>query len=332
MLPIIADQVSNLVHTAGVALLSNDEHAHDVVTEHIQGVWAHEMGRHGPRNMDILRQVLAQGKPYLISDLAKAPNCLYPASIQDMRAFVGIPLVTHEAVIGVLAVASHTVLNDEDVRVLTAISDIAASAMHRATLHEQTERYAADVTQAYDATLEGWAHALELRDQETEGHSRRVVQLTIALAKAIGLSEGGMEHIRRGALLHDIGKMGVPDSVLLKPGALDDREWEIMRRHPEYAYKLLSPIAYLQPALDIPYCHHEKWDGTGYPRGLRGEQIPLVARIFAVVDVWDALCSDRPYRRAWTKEQARAYLRSQSGKHFEPRIVEVFLQSRQLGA
>ena len=325
MLPIIADHVTNLVNAASVALLANDDHANDALPEHVQGVWANEQGKDLLRTSSTLRQVLVQGTPYLCNDVPNDPAFSSHDVMPDVRAFVGIPLVTHEAVIGVLVVAGRTVFSEQDVRVLSAISDIAANAMHRAALHEQTERDAAELTQAYDATLEGWARALELRDQETEGHARRVVQLSIDLARAMGISAGELEHIRRGALLHDIGKMGVPDSVLLKPGTLDEREWEIMRRHPEYAYTLLSPIAYLQPALDIPYCHHEKWDGTGYPRGLKGEAIPLAARIFAIVDVWDALRSDRPYRRAWTKEQVCAYLQAQSGTHFEPRIVDAFL-------
>jgi|APCry1669189070_1035195.scaffolds.fasta_scaffold02716_4 PAS domain S-box-containing protein len=325
MLPIIADHVTNLVSAASVALLANDDYANDALPEYVQGVWANDQGKHLPRTSSILRQVLVHGTPYLSNDVPNDPAFSFHDVIPDVRAFVGIPLVTHEAVIGVLAVAGRTVFSEQDIRVLSAISDIAANAMHRAALHEQTERDAAELAQAYDATLEGWAHALELRDQETEGHSRRVVQLSINLARAMGIGAGELEHIRRGALLHDIGKMGVPDSVLLKPGTLNEREWEMMRRHPEYAYTLLSPIAYLQPALDIPYCHHEKWDGTGYPRGLKGEEIPLAARIFAIVDVWDALRSDRPYRQAWTEEQVRAYLQSQSGTHFEPRIVDAFL-------
>lgn len=325
MLPIIADHVTNLVSAASVALLANDDYANDALPEYVQGVWANDQGKHLPRTSNILRQVLVQGTPYLSNDVPNDPAFSSHDVIPDVRAFVGIPLVTHEAVIGVLAVAGRTVFSEQDIRVLSAISDIAANAMHRAALHEQTERDAAELAQAYDATLEGWAHALELRDQETEGHSRRVVQLSINLARAMGIGAGELEHIRRGALLHDIGKMGVPDSVLLKPGTLNEREWEMMRRHPEYAHTLLSPIAYLQPALDIPYCHHEKWDGTGYPRGMKGEEIPLAARIFAIVDVWDALRSDRPYRQAWTEEQVRAYLQSQSGTHFEPRIVDAFL-------
>ena len=164
---------------------------------------------------------------------------------------------------------------------------------------EQIRALNAELFQAYDATIEGWSRALDYRDHETEGHSRRVTELTLRLARALGMNEEELVHVRRGALLHDIGKMGVPDRVLLKPGPLDDGEWEIMRRHPSLAREMLWPITFLRPALNIPYCHHEKWNGSGYPQCLQGEQIPLAARLFAVVDVWDALRSDRPYRKAW---------------------------------
>ena len=161
-------------------------------------------------------------------------------------------------------------------------------------------------------------------DQDTEGHTSRVTQLVVQLARVMGTSEEELTHIRRGALLHDIGKMGVPDGILLKPGKLTAEEWLIMRKHPQYAFDLLSPIKFLKPALAIPYCHHEKWDGSGYPRGLKGDQIPLPARIFAVVDVWDALRSDRPYRPKWTDEETLAYIKQQSGKHFDPYVVASF--------
>jgi HD-GYP domain-containing protein (c-di-GMP phosphodiesterase class II) len=149
--------------------------------------------------------------------------------------------------------------------------------------------------------------------------------MTLKLAQALKIEEEQIPHIRRGALLHDIGKMGVPDHILFKEGPLNESEWEIMRKHPQFAYDLISPIAYLKDALDIPYCHHEKWDGTGYPRGLSGTRIPFAARIFAVIDVWDAITSDRPYRKKWTKRKAIKYIREQSGKQFEPAVVEVFL-------
>jgi putative two-component system response regulator len=182
----------------------------------------------------------------------------------------------------------------------------------------------AQLLAAYEATIAGWSRALDLRDRETEGHSRRVTQLTEKLAKALGMSGEEIMHLRRGALLHDMGKIGIPDSILHKPDTLTDEEWVIMRRHPQLAYDMLHSVEYLRPALEIPFNHHEKWDGTGYPRGLKGEEIPLTARLFAVVDVWDALTSDRPYRKAWSEEEALNYIREQSGKHFDPKVVELF--------
>lgn len=178
-----------------------------------------------------------------------------------------------------------------------------------------------------DLMLQGWSSAMDLRDKETEGHTQRVTLMTVQLARAMGLGESEILHIRRGALLHDIGKIGVPDSILFKPDKLTDEEWIIMRKHPEKAYEMLVPITFLRgAALDIPYCHHEKWDGTGYPRGLKGMEIPLAARIFAVADVWDALRFDRPYRKAWTAEQVREYIQTQAGVHFDPQVVAAFLR------
>jgi len=182
-----------------------------------------------------------------------------------------------------------------------------------------------DLQEAYQRTIEGWVRALDLRDRETEGHTQRVTELTIKVAKTQGFSDEELTHIRRGALLHDMGKMAIPDEILQKPGPLNEAEWEKMRRHPVYAYEMLSPISYLHPALEIPYCHHERWDGSGYPRGLTGEEIPLVARLFAIVDVWDALCSDRPYRKKLPQHEVITYLREKSGKLFDPELVDVFL-------
>jgi putative two-component system response regulator len=184
----------------------------------------------------------------------------------------------------------------------------------------------AQLLNAYEATIEGLSHALDLRDRETEGHSQRVTEVTVRLAQASNIGDEEIVHIRRGALLHDIGKIGIPDSILHKPDSLTAEEWTIMRKHPQFAYDMLSPIEYLRPALDIPYSHHEKWDGTGYPRGLKGDEIPMSARLFAIADVWDAVTSDRPYRPAWTEEQAQTYIHEQSGKHFDPRVVELFFK------
>jgi PAS domain S-box-containing protein/putative nucleotidyltransferase with HDIG domain len=183
-----------------------------------------------------------------------------------------------------------------------------------------------ELAEAYDVTLEGWAKALELRDKETEGHSRRVTETTLQVARAMGIEEEEeLEHIRRGALLHDIGKMGIPDQILRKEGTLSDEERAIVSQHPQTAYDLLKSIPFLEKALEIPYCHHERWAGDGYPRKLKGREIPVSARIFAIVDVWDALLSDRPYRKAMSREEAMRYLTSQAGKHFDPRVVNVFL-------
>jgi PAS domain S-box-containing protein len=176
----------------------------------------------------------------------------------------------------------------------------------------------------YDETIEALTRAIDLRDKETEGHTRRVIDLTVQLARVFGLTDDELIHIRRGAFLHDLGKIGIPDAILHKPSALDEQEWAIMRQHPLYAYNMLFTIKYLQPALDVPYCHHEKWDGTGYPRQLKGEEIPLAARLFAVVDVWDALTNERPYREAWSKERSLDHICNQSGKHFDPAVVEAF--------
>ncbi len=183
---------------------------------------------------------------------------------------------------------------------------------------------------AYDATIEGWSHAMDLRDKETEGHTLRVTELSEKLGRIMGISNEELVYMRRGALLHDIGKLGVPDAILLKPDKLTDEEWKIMHQHPQYAYDMIQPIEYLRPALDIPLCHHEKWDGSGYPHGLKGTDIPLSARIFAIIDVWDALTSDRPYRLAWEKEKVLEYIKDQSGKHFDPYVVEQFFKMLEL--
>ncbi len=213
----------------------------------------------------------------------------------------------------------------DDLLLLKGLADNACQAVTAAKLLTDYQRSTFDLALAYEHTLEGWSRALDLRDHETEGHCRRVSDLAVRLGRALGESPESLTHIRRGALLHDIGKMAIPDRILLNPGPLDEEEWAMMRRHPGFARDLLAPISYLAAAIDIPYCHHERWDGGGYPRGLRGTDIPMAARIFAVTDVWDALRSDRPYRKAWTAEATRAHIAEQSGKHFDPIISEAFL-------
>ncbi len=247
---------------------------------------------------------------------------------ENFADYWGVPLIAKGVVKGVIEVYHREPFNpDSDwVNYLETLAGQAAIAIDNAEMFEGLQRSNYELRLAYDATIEGWSHALDLRDKETEGHAQRVTEMTLKLAASMGINNTDLVHIRRGALLHDIGKVGVPDNILLKPGSLTEEEWEIMRMHPQYAYDMLASVTYLQKALDIPYCHHEKWDGTGYPRGLKGEQIPLAARIFAVVDVWDALSSDRPYRKAWQPEDVLGYIQDQAGKHFDPDVVELFIK------
>jgi PAS domain S-box-containing protein/putative nucleotidyltransferase with HDIG domain len=240
-----------------------------------------------------------------------------------------VPLMAKGHITGVLEVyhRSPLVLDTEWLNFLEALAAQAAIAIDNATLFNELQRSTIEITVAYDATLEGWAHALDLRSQATEQHTRRVTEMTMRLARTMGVGEKELVHIRRGALLHDIGKIGIPDSILLKPAPLNDDEWTLMRKHPQYAFDMLQPIAYLRPALDIPYAHHEKWDGSGYPRSLRGEQIPLAARIFTVADVWDAMTDEkRPYRKPLSKNEVREYIRSLAGTQLDPKVVDAFLK------
>ena len=209
--------------------------------------------------------------------------------------------------------------------VITEIQTASRDITERKKAEKALQEAHIDLQEAYDRTIEGWVRALDLRDRETEGHTQRVTELTIKVAETLGFSAEELVHMRRGALLHDMGKMAIPDEILQKPGPLNELEWEKMRQHPRYAYEMLSPITYLRPALEIPFCHHERWNASGYPRGLKGEEIPLSARLFSIVDVWDALCSDRPYRKKMPPKEVVRYLREKSGQLFDPKLVDVFL-------
>ncbi|MDO8283098.1 MAG: PAS domain S-box protein [Thermodesulfovibrionia bacterium] len=248
-------------------------------------------------------------------------------SKEEFVTYFAVPLIAKGQVKGVLEIFKRTLFNadDEWLDFFNTVATQGAIAIDDATLFEDLKRSNIDLAIAYDSTIEGWARALDLRDRETEGHSRRVTEITISMARELGVREEDIVHLKRGALLHDIGKMGIPDSILLKPGKLTDEEWKIMKNHPNLAHAMIYPINYLRPALDIPFSHHEKWDGSGYPNGLKANEIPLGARIFSLIDVWDALSSDRPYRDAWPKEKVVEYIRSQSGIYFDPAMVDVFL-------
>ena len=296
----------------------------------------------GLRSQDVLgtRQRLGEGqagKAALERQMVQIPDVTASRTVfgrqnfikaEKVAAYFAVPLINKGKLKGVLEVYQRTPLNpnEEWLDFLNTLAGQAAIAIDNVQMFEHLQRSTDELELAYDATIEGWSHALDLRDKETEGHTQRVTELTVRLARLFGISETDLVQVRWGALLHDIGKMGVPDGILLKPGPLTDEEWVVMKKHPGLAYELLTPIRFLRQALDIPYCHHEKWDGSGYPRSLKGNRIPLVARIFAVVDVWDAVTSDRPYRLAWSQEKARQHIRDAAGTHFDPHVVEKFFE------
>jgi putative nucleotidyltransferase with HDIG domain len=266
-------------------------------------------------------------------NLKQPHDAFIRSSLLAGEAFIlhyATPLMVKGQVKGVLEIFNRNAFEpaSEWLSYFETLAAQSAIAIESASLFENLQQSNTELILAYDATIEGWSRALDLRDRETEGHTQRVTEMALELAEKMGMSDAEKLNLRRGALLHDIGKMGVPDSILLKSGSLSEDEMKIMRQHPLYAYQMLSPIKYLKHALEIPYCHHEKWDGSGYPRGLKGDEIPLAARVFAVVDVYDALTSDRPYRKAWSHEEVYSYIEEQAGKHFDPQTVKVFLESR----
>jgi len=332
-LNVLLDQVTTHLNVDSAAVLLLNPHTHRL---------EYTAGR-GFRSNAVQRTSLRLGEGYAgraalerrilsVSDLTRNPEEFVRSKMIAEEGFVSywaVPLVTKGRVEGVLEIFHRASLPEDGewFSFLEALAGQAAIAIENAALFNDLQRSNVDLQIAYDSTLEGWSKALDLRDRETEGHSFRVTEATMTLARLMNIPNDQIIHMRRGALLHDIGKMGIPDAILLKPGGLNDEEWIIMKMHPVYAYELLSPIQFLRPAIDIPYCHHEKWDGSGYPRGLKGEQIPLSARIFAVVDVWDALRSDRPYRAAWDDAKVRGHIAQGSGSHFDPAIVKTFLES-----
>jgi len=281
-------------------------------------------------------QVALQRKLIRVDDLRNQDVGVFPPRWIDnerFTAYIGVPLITKGMVTGVLEIFQRSPLGSDPawMNFLESIANQAAIAIDNARLLKNLQTANLDLTLAYDATIEGWAHALELRDGETEGHSHRVAAMTVALASEMGLRGDDLMHIRRGSLLHDIGKMAIPDAILKKQDRLTEKDWEIMRMHPIYSVQMLSSIDFLRPALSIPQAHHEWWDGTGYPRKLKAEEIPLAARIFAVVDVWDALIYSRRYREGWEKEKVIQHIQSLSGKQFDPQVVEKFLTFIQNG-
>jgi putative nucleotidyltransferase with HDIG domain len=277
----------------------------------------------------VVRRVAESGEPILTTNAQEDPRFgeQYSVAAYHLLSILCAPLKIKDDLIGVIYVdnRAHTgIFQNDDLSIISAFSNQAAVAIDNARLFDDLQASNQELEVAYQATLEGWVRALDLRDKETEGHTQRVTTLTQRLARAMGVGEDDMVHITRGALLHDIGKMAIPDGILLKPAELTPEERATIQKHPIYAYEMLNPIKFLRPALDIPFCHHEKWDGSGYPRGLRGDAIPFAARIFSVVDVWDALIYDRPYRKGLPPANVKKMITEKSGTHFDPRVVEAF--------
>ncbi|MDY0339647.1 MAG: HD domain-containing phosphohydrolase [Coriobacteriia bacterium] len=247
---------------------------------------------------------------------------------RDVTSVLYVPIVASgraEAVLILCSAVRHAGFGEQQLALCQMLSVEIGYAVANSRLYRAVESAARELSEAYDATLVGWSRALEMRDATTNDHTERTAALAVELAERLGIARESLDDIRRGALLHDIGKMAIPDSILRKPGPLDEAEWLVMRKHPEFAHELLGRIPFLSSALDIPYCHHEHWDGSGYPRGQQGEDIPLSARVFSVIDVYDALISDRPYRVAWTPEAAVGYIASEAGMQFDPEVTAAFV-------
>jgi len=285
-------------------------------------------------SVDIYQKVTREGQSIFVADTSTIAAQIVPTQI---KAFVkpllsilgnppGIfaPLIYEGKIKGMLNIVGPT-LTEHDIPAMRAFANQIAVALENARLVRNLQSANEQLENAYQKTLEGWVQALDLRDNETMGHTMRVAEETVRFANFLGISAEDIPHIRRGALLHDIGKLALPDNILRKPAPLSEAEWLVMRQHPLTAYQWLSAIDYLKPAIDIPYCHHEHWDSSGYVQGLGGKDIPYWARLFAVVDVWDAMRSDRPYRKAIPEKETLKYIKEQSGKLFEPAIVEAFL-------
>jgi HD-GYP domain-containing protein (c-di-GMP phosphodiesterase class II) len=279
----------------------------------------------------LANQVVREGQMIRYADLRRANNAWAHSRELMSEGFVtylGVPLIASDRLVGVLEFFQRESFNPNGdwSRVMADIADRSGNAIGNALVTRQLQSANNELVSAYDALIDGWALALELRDFEPKGHTKRVTEMTMEFAHIMGIGAADLIHVRRGAMLHDVGKMGVPDSVLLKTESLTDEEWKIMRQHPVIAQAQLSGIELLRPALAIPYLHHEKWDGTGYPGGIAGEQIPFVVRLFSIVDVWDSLHSDRPYRKGWPADRVRQHIRDQGGKHFDPKLADLFVR------
>ena len=331
LLSMLLDQVTSLMQIDAVSILLLNSKTNMLEFTAGKGFYSNSLRHtHLKLGEGCAGRVAMERKMLNVPDLSQHPtdfNRSPQFHNEHFIAYYGVPLLAKGRVLGVLEIFHRSPLHpDTDWQdFLVMIAGQAAIAIDSGLMFKEVQRSNLELNLAYDATIEGLSRALDLRDTRTEEHARRVTDITMRLAVRLGVGGPDLVHIRRGAILHDIGKVAIPDEILFKPGPLAEDEWNIMRRHPSIAVDLLSPVTYLAPALDIPHWHHEKWNGTGYPDQLSGNQIPFSARLFALVDVYDALISDRPYRAAWSKGTAIQYIESQSGKHFDPKIVPEFL-------
>jgi putative nucleotidyltransferase with HDIG domain len=287
--------------------------------------------------VDVYKKVIQEGQSVFVADTSTVSAQVVPDRIKGLVGpllkFLGrppgifTPLVYDGEIKGMLNMVGPN-LTADDVPTMQAFANQIAVALENTRLVRKLQTANENLEAAYQKTLEGWVQALELRDNDTEGHTLRAAEITVRLARFMGIPEADIPHIRRGALLHDIGKMAIPDNILRKPGPLTEEEWQIMKKHPQNAISWLSAIDYLRPAIVIPLYHHEHWNGSGYEQGLVGELIPFWARIFTVIDVWDAMCSDRPYRKALPEEETLHYIREEAGRLFDPQVVEAFFNLR----
>lgn len=331
LLSMFLDQVAMLLHVDATALLLLNPKTNLLEYATGKGFYSHALQHTRLRLGESYAGKVALEKrlthiPDLTKDRTDFDRSPYFAA-ERFVTYYGVPLIAKGQVLGVLEIFQRSPLHpDADwISFLKMLAGQAAIAIDSATMFKDLQISNLELSIAYDATIEGLSRALDLRDKETKEHTRRVTDIAVKLADTLGIQDAERVHVRRGAILHDIGKVAIPDQILFKPGPLVEEEWKIMRRHPDIAVQLLSPVAYLAPALDIPHWHHERWDGNGYPDRLYGEDIPFPARLFAFADVFDALTSDRPYRSAWRKQEALEYIKEQSGKHFDPNIVPIFL-------
>ncbi len=290
-----------------------------MVIESGAGEWQNLTNQKIPKLAGVSGYVIKTGEVYIDNDAKNNGLFYFQDEIKKVAALAAAPLIMQDEVIGTLIIGTKKAIKEGEIRLLLTMCNLVGGVIYRANLSDQ-------VRISYQATIQGWAHALEIREQEKKGHSQNVVFLTEALARRVGLSEPEILDIINGAYLHDVGKMGIPDEILFKPGKYNHEDWEIMHHHPVYARRLLERIPNLGNAIHVPYYHHEYWNGKGYPEGLAGEDIPIFARIFAIIDVWDALLTPRIYRPAWSHLQVIQYIKAQSGIQFDPKIVPIFLE------